>query len=366
MTSPPYRIAFVMDQVAGHVTNAQNLKRVVDMDDEIDPVWGEVTYHRRDGRIEWIGEHVPVLPGHVLGVVRGVLEQRELFRRGPFDAVMTNTAIAHYQVKPLRAVPTLFDFDSTPVQLDAMEGYSEGPEPAPITKLKFALVRRLFRAAAVNQAWSEWARQSVVDDYGIDPARVVINPPGVDLERWRPPAHRGTDRDEVRVLFVGGDFRRKGGHDLLEWFRAVDDPRIRLDVVTREDVEPCDGMTVHHGLGPNSPQLMELYRHASVFTLPSRGECFGIATVEAMATGLPVVVTDVGGTADIVEDGGNGFIVPAGDPRRLGEALTALVTDLDRSAAMGRRSRELAVERFDLTRNAEVTLERLKALARGA
>ena len=110
---------------------------------------------------------------------------------------------------------------------------------------------------------------------------------------------------------------------------------------------------------------MELYQEADLFVLPSRGECFGIATIEAMACGIPVVVTDVGGTADIVEPEGNGYIVPPADPHALGTAIMAVLDDRSRAAAMGRRSRELAEHKFDLVTNARLTLDRLKELADG-
>src|SRR5262249_9422346 len=92
-------------------------------------------------------------------------------------------------------------------------------------------------------------------------------------------------------------------------------------------------------------------------------ECFGIATVEAMAAGLPVVASDVGGTADIVDHGRNGFITKAGDVRHLASALDALLADEPRRTAMGRLSRELASARFDLERNARRTLDHLRQLA---
>ena len=72
----PYRIAFVVDQVAGHVTNAANLRRVVERDDEIDATWVNVDYWDETGRIERLHARMPRLPRHPLGVARGVLQQR--------------------------------------------------------------------------------------------------------------------------------------------------------------------------------------------------------------------------------------------------------------------------------------------------
>lgn len=359
------RVAFIMDQVAGHITVAKNLQPIAEADPDLDVFWGEVNYHRDGGRIEWMhGRLVPFAPAHPFGVLRGVVEQASALRAGSFDAIFTNTAVAHYDLGPLRRTPTVFDFDSTPIQLDAMEGYAEHPEREWVAAVKFRVIRRLFRTSKLNQAWSNWARDSVIDDYGIDPERVVVNPPGIDLAAWsatsRAPWSAGTPG---RVLFVGADFDRKGGRDLLAWHRSLPDGSVRLDIVTRSDVESSPSVMVHRGLAPNSPELRALYRDSDVFVLPSLGECFGIATIEAMASGLPVVVTDVGGTVDIVDHGDNGFIVPARSQRELGGALDAILADPHRARNMGLRSRQIAEERFDLLVSARRTIDQLKLIA---
>jgi starch synthase len=83
-----------------------------------------------------------------------------------------------------------------------------------------------------------------------------------------------------------------------------------------------------------------------------------------MAAGLPAIASDVGGTADIIEPGRNGFIVPGNDARALGQAITTTLADPARRAAMGRASRTLAEERFDLIKNARKTFGYLKDIAR--
>jgi glycosyltransferase involved in cell wall biosynthesis len=197
------------------------------------------------------------------------------------------------------------------------------------------------------------------------PGRVVVNPPGVDLARWRPaPEQRSQAGSQpLRVLFVGGDFERKGGHLLLEWFHSLANKQVELHIVTREPVEPAPGVYVYRNMQPNTPELMQLYYQSDLFVMPSLGECFGIATVEAMATGLPVIASDVGGTADIIEPERNGYIVKAGDAKGLGEAIMAILEYPERRERMGLQSRQLAEERFDMQRNARRTLSYLKQIA---
>jgi glycosyltransferase involved in cell wall biosynthesis len=236
-----------------------------------------------------------------------------------------------------------------------------------VAKLKWRLCRDEFRAATLLHAWSRWAKQSAIDDYGIAAGKVVVNPPGVDLANWArgiAPAANG-DGHVLRVLFVGGDFRRKGGELLLRWMREQQRDDVELHLVTKEPVSPQAGVFVYRDLQPNSDQLLGLYHQADLFVLPSLGECFGIATVEAMAAGLPVIASDVGGTADIIDHGHNGFIVKAGDLGDLTAAIDAVLADAGRRAAMSARSRALAEERFDLHRNARRTLGLIKDAAAG-
>ena len=90
-----------------------------------------------------------------------------------------------------------------------------------------------------------------------------------------------------------------------------------------------------------------LYR-ADVFVLPSRSEGMSIALLEAMACGLPVVVTDVSGTRDVVEDGVNGLVVPPENEKLLADAIGQLLTNKDIALRMGQQARRTIEEKFSL------------------
>ena len=358
----PVQIGFMMDQVAGHVTNYQNLRFVADQDPAIEAAWCEIHYYRVGGRIETVRErYLPFIPSYFSGTARGAIELRRALRGTTADALFSNAAVGVFFTRQFRATPTMLDFDSTPLQLDLMPSYTSTPDLPAVASLKFRLTQRQFRSAAILQAWSNWAAESVVRDYGVDPARVIVNPPGVDSEHWSK-ARRHRSGAARRILFVGADFDRKGGFDLLNWVTSTD-VDVELDIVTRDPLPSQPRVNVHLGLTPNSPELLKLYRSADLFVLPSKGECFGISTIEAMSAGLPVVTSDVGGTADIVEVGGNGFIVPAESPLKLAAAIEAIIGDEQRRLAMGQRSIQLAEAKFDLRRNARVTLDHLVRIA---
>jgi glycosyltransferase involved in cell wall biosynthesis len=134
-----------------------------------------------------------------------------------------------------------------------------------------------------------------------------------------------------------------------------------LDIVTTASVSAAPGVRVHRAQ-PNSPVLRDLYASADLFVMPTRAECFGIATVEAMASGLPVIVGDVGGVRDIVDHGDNGWLI---EPSReaLDAGLAAASEQRDRLPAMGMRGRAIAEERFDGARNDRQIVDLLLDLA---
>jgi glycosyltransferase involved in cell wall biosynthesis len=282
-------------------------------------------------------------------------------RRGPFDVLVFlthNPAVFHPGA--LRRTPTLLWTDVTPAQLDSLaDTYGHPVDTSPVTRaVKHALVRRTFHGAALCLGWSEWVRRSLVTDYGVAEAQTGILPPGIDLSRWqvppRPPP--GAGEGLPRLLFVGGDFHRKGGDLLLDVFRSYLRGRCVLDIATRGDVPLQageEGVTVHKGLTAGSPALLSLYRAASAFVLPTRGDCSPIVLIEAMAMGLPVVSSAMAGIPEMIEDAASGYLVPVGDGAGLRAALESLLGDADRRRAMGMRGRALAQERFDAAKAAE-------------
>jgi hypothetical protein len=331
-------IAFLMEQNAGHLTNYHNLRKVIDGPGygDIRPTWHELTYHRQEGRIEQLRDHyLPFVPTYVTGNTRMVLEFRRAISEAPYDAIFTNSWAGIFSIRQLAKVPTVIDFDSTPRQIDRMPAYGSPADVAPLAALKYRLHQRAYRSARLLHARSNWAKQSVVEEKSVG----------------------------CRILFVGADFQRKGGDLLLDWFDHQTWGDLELHLVTRESVGRRPGVTVHPGVLPNSPELIRLYQESDVFVLPSLGECFGIATIEAMAAGLPVIVSDAGGTADIVEHGENGFITRAGDIEDFALVMEAVLSDSVRRRLMGARSRQLAEARFDMKRSAARTVDLLRGLA---
>ena len=161
--------------------------------------------------------------------------------------------------------------------------------------------------------WSNWAADSIINEYGVPRERVQVIPTGLDTSYWQPgTAER--EHERLRLLFVGGNFERKGGRLLLDVFRGLDlQARAELHIVTRDPVESAPGVVVHHNIDNNSLDLLRLYQASDVFVLPTMADCFSNASIEAMAVGLPVITTNMGGIPDIVEHGKTGLLVEPGD-----------------------------------------------------
>ena len=184
----------------------------------------------------------------------------------------------------------------------------------------------------------------------VAPATVVIGN-GVDTRRLRPPsdaersAARGTygfGPDDVVVLFVGHEFDRKGLPVLVDAVAQAPD-RVRL-LVAGGTQDLVDGARDHartagcvdrvHFAGRLADPT-PAFHAADVFALPSAYESFGLVVLEALAFGLPVVVTDVGVVPEVVDDGVNGFVVTA-DPLEIRDRVVELAgmpRDRLRSAA---------------------------------
>ncbi len=159
------------------------------------------------------------------------------------------------------------------------------------------------------------------------------------MPRVEPPAERPA-RETPRILFVGRVDVRKGVPYLLDAFRRLDaNATLRLvGPVGRallERLRPLpDGVEL---VGPRAgAALAAEFREADFFVLPSVEDGFGLAAVEAMAAGLPVIVSDHAGCADLIDDGVNGFVTPARDAAALAERMRTLARDARLRDAMGR------------------------------
>jgi glycosyltransferase involved in cell wall biosynthesis len=350
------RLGLVIEQKLGHITHTQNLARWLSVDSSIQPTWLNVPDHGDD-----FWQRVPTIAlkdsGRAWNLVNTALQEQS------FDCLYYHTqATALLSLSIMQRIPTIISLDATPINFSSVaEVYREQPLHTKLFgKLKFEWFRRVFESAAALVTFSDWAKNSLVDDYGIAASQVTVIPPGVDLAYWHPTVKPAAKDGVLRLLFVGGDFVRKGGEVLLKAFQSGLSDRCTLDIVTKDDLREFAGVRIHKGLTPNSPQLRQLYAEADLFVFPTFGDCTPIVVMEAMASGLPVVATDVGALGEQVEHGTNGFLVPPHDSSAIVEVVNTLVDNPQRLVTMGAASRTKAENLFNGEHNYKALIALMK------
>lgn len=197
--------------------------------------------------------------------------------------------------------------------------------------------RRLYQQASLITTFSKRTAESVVEDYGVDPARVAVVGAGANVF----PEKVERAHDGETLLFVGKDFDRKGGRVLLQAFAELrkDRPGVKLVIAgPHKEVAAPEGVTQVGFV--DAAQLPLLFSKATFLVLPTLREPFGIAFLDAMACGVPCVGTSVGAIPEIIEHGRTGFIVPPGDHIALSRTLNALLSDVPLQEAMGAAGRQ--------------------------
>lgn len=216
-----------------------------------------------------------------------------------------------------------------------------------------------------------------VDGFGARPMEVIEN--GIDPERYSPAADRADLRRELgldpgrRYVVCVARFHWVKDHEtLLDGFARtaaavpevdlllLGDGDLRANLETRATRPDLAGRVRFLGVRMDVPKWLAA---SDVFVLNSLSEAASITLLEAMASGLPVVVTDVGGNPDIVRCDVDGLLVPRKDADATGTALTTLLQDLGLAGQMGAAGRERVLRDFRLDRTIERYYERYRAAA---
>lgn len=342
-------VTFVMEQQVGHRTFYNNLRQFIDNDETVVANWVEVTYY--DSVNFW--EKWPFLPRGLRGTMVGRSQVKQGLRTNLGDVVFFNTQVPAALVGR-RGIqrPYILCTDITPIQYDAMgEHYGHSPDKIPlIGKYKDQANRRLFQGAYHIIPWSNWVKESLIKDYGVAEEKITVIPPGVDLGIWQ--YHQRDHKNRpMRILFIGGDFYRKGGDVLLEAFLSLPEGMAELILVTKSSIAPLKNVHIFNNMTPNSPELTTLSQSCDIFVLPTNAEAFGIAAVEASAMGLPVIGTAVGGLVDIIEDNETGFVIKPGDVQTLTQHLSNLAQNPDLRRQLGDKARKRTEQLFDAQKN---------------
>jgi alpha-maltose-1-phosphate synthase len=198
---------------------------------------------------------------------------------------------------------------------------------------------------------AHYVRDSVVQDYGIDPGKVTAIGGGINFPLLPNLNTRVYHNPKVpAVLFIGKDFYRKGGDVLLKAFAQTrrNHPNARLKMVTSAPPDlnlPLDGVEIIPPIWDRTV-IEQLYREASVFVLPSRLETWGDVLLEAMAFGLPCIGVSGEAMGEMIAHEQTGLVVPPQDETALAEAMTRILSDVALQEEWGRAGRQRVEEHF--------------------
>jgi len=223
------------------------------------------------------------------------------------------------------------------------------------TDRQIALQRHAYRCAHAVVANSPAARAQLEHE-GVAADRVHVIPNGVEIERHPPrPGAR-----PLRTIVTVANLRREKAHDILLAAAALlapSHPQLTFVIAgggPRETelraLASTLGITDRVHFTGHVEDVPALLGRADAFVLPSLSEAFPNAALEAMAAGLPVVASAVGGLLDLIDHGRTGWLVPPSDPRALAGAIATLAASPDVAARMGAAAREDVVNRYSFDR----------------
>ena len=200
------------------------------------------------------------------------------------------------------------------------------------------------------------AAVKILQSEGVGAGHITLIPNGVDMASFSVRA----PRDSIREVITVANLRTEKNHETLIAAAAALAPThasLRFTVVgagsRRTELEAlARARGVEHiieflGHRDDVPALLAA---ADLFVLPSRSEAFPNSAIEAMAAGLPVIASGVGGLLDLVEHGRTGVLVPPCDPDALAEAIASLVADPSRAHRLGANARAEVVSRYSFDR----------------
>ncbi|MEX0569208.1 MAG: glycosyltransferase family 4 protein [Candidatus Njordarchaeota archaeon] len=215
-----------------------------------------------------------------------------------------------------------------------------------------------FLKPIIKKVWSE-AKSVVANSQGLRELALKTNPNqkieviynGVDTQKFRPASQK--NRDKIRILSVARLIERKGLNYLIEAIPSIIENQNNVEVLIvgegnlhRELQRKCSGLGIQKYVkflgGVNNDDLPSIYSNSDIFVLPSLNEGMSNTILEAMASGLPIITTDTGGSKELIDK--NGIIIPIMDSKAISDAIMTLISNERLRYEMGRKSRRKAEE----------------------
>ena len=349
-----YRFGFVLTTAAGNMTRYRNLRKYAERVADVECIWAPVKHYLDP-------DPFPYLPGPLHSRAVVMREAAPVMSQAKsLDAIMFH-AFEPYVLSVLRYGAAqkplvVWSQDNPPLSGRESEPQYGGVHARSVwrKRLRYQFDRWCTGRTGLFVPFSAWAGDILVGECGVPAEKVQAIHVGLDLELWPflpPPAVS----PRPQILFVGGDFERKGGDLLLTAYRERFAETADLHLVTKQppsDLPPQ--VQVYTDLNANDPRLRALYAQADLFVLPTRADVSSWVAMEAMATGRAVIATRMGGIPDIVRDGETGLLVEPEDGAALATAMNILLTDPVRRRQMGIAGRAVVERDFSAADSSRV------------
>lgn len=199
------------------------------------------------------------------------------------------------------------------------------------------ILARLAEHGSRMVGMSRWAAEGMARDYRCEAS---LLPPAINTGLFRPRVESRAP-GPTRVLFVGGDFDRKGGRLLVDALEAL--PECELHCITRSETPEHARVKAMGYQPPDSPEVVRAFQSCDLFCLPTLADCYSHVAIEAQACGLPVLIHPTGGIADITQNGQSGVHI---EPKTesIVNATAALIEAPQRRADLAERGRQRVLE----------------------
>jgi len=304
------KIVCVLSEILGNAVISSRVREVVQQLENVDPEFVSVAPGDfRDAATPWWARLTN--PWESQYVARHKMAGRKSHRMDLLIVTSWEYAVAFRGAA--QTLPSAVFLDATPSTMDLQmrqRGYTSWKRD-----VAQWIHNRSFRRAAgafdLFLAAGSDCRDALHADYGVSLDRILVTLAPQNLQEWKPGGARKSTGGRMRLLFVGNDFRRKGGDFLIRLYREhlADFCELTIasnDPVLAETVLP-EGVT---WLAKKTRgELLQVYQDSQVFLLPTQQDFMPQVLGEALACGLPCIANDVGGIRDLVRTGETGYLM---------------------------------------------------------
>ena len=361
-----YKFGFILTVKLGNSTRFRILKKYAEREKLVELTWAPIDYEPANSSFV---RFVSRMPGFLRWRLIVLYQSAPVLSRlNELDAVMV------HQIEPSVLLSVRRNFARRPVLVSSTDDVplvpgrkhalyaNEMSRSKILQRLRLRLDLWRVNRADLTIPMSHAAAEILISDCGVPANSVRPFHVGLDLENWPPRSLEEVREAKTRkILFVGGDFERKGGNLLLQVHQQAFSDDVELHLVTTARVKPgCKNVFAYDDILPNDPRLHRLYIECDLFVLPTYSDLSPWVVLEAMASYLPVISTKVGGIADMVQHLHTGLLIESGNSEQLEGAIRKLLDDPVECRQMGLRAREIVERDFSAEINVKKIIDLMK------